>query len=95
MSRLKTTIKKERVMKMAVGDAVTELGKSESLMIYLNTGQTDQNGNPILTRTTINGINPAVEEQAKYDFAYALASLTAKSVEDIRVRTTTQLGPIN
>ena len=79
---------------MAAGDAVTELGKKESLMIYLNTGQVDQNGKPILTRVTVNGVNPSAQEQAKYDFAYALAGLTSKSVEGVNVRTTTELGPI-
>jgi hypothetical protein len=80
---------------MAAGDTVSELGKTQSVVLYLNTGQVDAKGNPIIKRTTVNGINPAVAEQAKYDFAYALAGLTSKSVEGIDVRTVTELGPIN
>ncbi len=80
---------------MAKGDSVTELGKNETLTIYLNTGQTDQNGKPILARVTVNGLNPSAQEQAKYDFAYGLAGLTSKSVEGINLRTTTELGPIS
>ncbi len=98
MSRLKNEFQnklKKGCENMAAGDTVKELGKREALTIYLNTGQTDQNGNPILARVTVNGVNPSAQEQAKYDFAYALASLTDKSVEDIRVRTITQLGPIS
>jgi uncharacterized protein YlbG (UPF0298 family) len=80
---------------MAAGDTVSELGKTQSVVLYLNTGQVDAKGNQIIKRTTVNGINPAVAEQAKYDFAYALAGLTSKSVEGIDVRTVTELGPIN
>ncbi len=79
---------------MAAGDTVTELGKAQSIVIYLNTGSTDADGKPIIDRVTVNNVNPSAQEQAKYDFAYALAGLTSKTVEGIDVRTTTELGPV-
>lgn len=80
---------------MAAGDTVNELGKSQSLVIYLNTGEVDSNGKPIINRATINSVNPEAQEQDKYDFAYALAGLTSKTVDGINVRTNTSLGPIS
>lgn len=80
---------------MAAGDTVTELDKKESIVIYLNTGNLDANGKPIINRATVNGVNPQAQEQDKYDFAYALAGLTSKTVEGVDVRTNTSLGPIS
>lgn len=80
---------------MSTGDTVTELDKKESVVIYLNTGNVDANGKPIIDRTTINGVNPDAQEQDKYDFAYAIAGLTSKTVDGIDVRTNISLGPIS
>ncbi len=81
-------------MKMAKGDTVQEMSKAEALQLALNTGETSENGTPIVRRVTINGINPDAQEQAKYDLAYSLASLTSQSVEGVRIRRVTELGPI-
>ncbi len=80
---------------MAAGDTVSELDKTQALVVSLNTGQTDANGKAIIDHVTINGVSPAAQEQDKYDFAYELAGLTSKTVDAIDVRTATQLGPIN
>ncbi len=80
---------------MAAGDTVTELDKSRSIVLYLNTGTTDANGKAIVDHTTINGIDVNATEQNMYDFAYTLGGLTSKSVDDIDVRETTELGPIS
>ncbi len=79
---------------MAQGDNVQEISKTEALQVYLNTGKTDASGAPIIRRVTVNGVNPNTEEQAKYDLAYSLASLTSQNVEGIRLRRTTELGPV-
>ncbi len=80
---------------MAAGDTVSELDKTQSIVVYLNTGNLDSNGKPIIDRATINGVSPTAQEQDKYDFAYTLAGLTSKTVDGIVVRTNTDLGPIS
>ncbi len=79
---------------MASGDTVQEISKAEVLVLTLNTGKTNENGKPIVRRVNVSGISPAAQEQAKYDMAYSLAALTSQSVEGIRVRRVTDLGPI-
>ena len=80
---------------MAAGDTVSELDKSQSIVLYLNTGQVDANGKAIIDHATVNGVSATAKEQDMYDFAYTLAGLTSKAVEGIDVRTYTQLGPIS
>ncbi len=80
---------------MAAGDTVSELDKTQALVLYLNTGQVDTNGKPIIDHVTVGGINTAAAEQDKYDFAYTLSALTSKTVEGIDIREVTSLGPIS
>ena len=81
-------------MQMATGDSVSVLDEKESIVVYLNTGNVDENGKAVIDRATINGISPSAQEQAKYDFAYNLAGLTSKTVDGINLRNYVELGPI-
>jgi len=80
---------------MASGTFVNELDRSQSLIIGLDTGTLDGDGNPVIDTATINNVNTGATQQQLYDFAYNFGILTCKAMAGITMKTNVDPGPID
>lgn len=80
---------------MASGTPVNELGREQSLIVSLDTGTLDGDGNPVIDTATLNNVNTGATQQQLYDFAYNFGALTGKAMAGITIRTNAALGPID
>lgn len=80
---------------MASGTPVSELDRAQALVVSLDTGTLDGDGNPVVDTATVNSVNTNATQQQLYDFAYNLGTLTGKAMAGIMIRTSADLGPID
>ena len=78
---------------MAIGDTVQVGEKVKRVRLVWDTGEVDENGNPILRRQTVL-VEESATEQDCYDIAYLLASLSKNVLFGISVSELVELGPI-
>ncbi len=81
---------------MAVGTRpVSEISKTLSLAIYLNTGTMDAKGNPVINRANLSAVNSSAAIEDLYDASYMYAGLTSKSLVGISINSNSDIGPID